>query len=94
MSGNLGATTLRKRRRSGDIMRNYDTLPSPLRAWLANAARPWSPASCRRIWLKARAKGESMDALLARLDRAERKTLSRDGARSCTTHPVNPADAF
>lgn len=39
---------------------------------------PWSPASCRRIWQKARAEGASLEAILARLDRAEQATLSRD----------------
>lgn len=60
-------------------MRAYDALPGPLRAWLAQAALPWSPASCLRIWQKARAEGDTVDAALARLDRAEALSLSRDG---------------
>lgn len=72
------STSLRRRRRSADPMQAYDDLPYPLRAWLAKAALPWSPASCRRIWAKARAEGESPDDILDRLDRAEQKTLSRD----------------
>ncbi|WP_375691753.1 DUF6525 family protein [Pseudooceanicola sp. LIPI14-2-Ac024] len=59
-------------------MRAYDALPGPLRAWVAQAALPWSPASCLRIWLKARAEGATVDTILARLDRAERLSLSRD----------------
>ncbi|WP_342670095.1 DUF6525 family protein [Limimaricola hongkongensis] len=77
MNRNL-STTLRRRSREGDPMRAYDALPAPLRAWLAQAALPWSPASCRKIWLKARREGATDDMILARLDRAERKTLSRD----------------
>ncbi|MGK7651855.1 DUF6525 family protein [Roseovarius sp. B08] len=42
------------------------------------AALAWSPASCRRIWQKARAEGEAPDTILARLDRAERMALARD----------------
>jgi hypothetical protein len=45
---------------------------------MAQAALPWSPASCRRIWVRARAEGTSPDDILDRLDRAEQKTLARD----------------
>lgn len=72
------STSLRRRRRPADPMQAYDALPRPLRAWMAQAALPWSPASCRRIWAKARAEGESPDDILDRLDRAEQMTLSRD----------------
>ncbi len=63
-------------------MQAYDSLPAPLRHWLADAARPWSPASCRKIWLEGRQRGESAEDLIARLQRAEAKTLAREvGAR-------------
>ncbi|MFN4101492.1 MAG: DUF6525 family protein [Pararhodobacter sp.] len=74
---NLGATSLRRRARPGNPMRAFDALPEPLRRWIAQARMPWSPASCLRIWHKARAKGESIEAILARLDRAEEQTLAR-----------------
>ena len=77
MSQNL-STTLRHRRRRSDPMQTYDSLPRPLRGWLAGAALPWSPASCRLIWRKALTEGASPDAILARLDRAEQIALSRD----------------
>lgn len=80
MTRNLGSTTLKCRRRATDPMAAYDALPPVLRHWLAGAALPWSPQSCRRIWRAARATGASDDAVLARLDHAERKTLSRDRA--------------
>lgn len=76
--GNLGATRLPRRRREEDPMRAFDALPAPLRRWLAEAARPWSPASCRRMWRRAMARGESVEAALARLTRAERRALMRD----------------
>lgn len=78
MSGNLGATTLRRRRRATQPMQAYDELPRPLRQWLANAALPWSPVSCKRIWEKARKEGLCPDEALVRLVRAEQKTLMRD----------------
>tara|TARA_R110002020_G_scaffold233050_30_gene444833 strand:+ start:1123 stop:1407 length:285 start_codon:yes stop_codon:yes gene_type:complete len=77
MTRNL-STDLRRRRRPADPMREYDALPAPLRAWLAQAALPWSPASCRRLWQKARAEGAAPDTILSRLDRAEAEKLSRD----------------
>lgn len=78
MSGNLGETSLARRRALRDPMRAFDALPPPLRRWLAEAALPWSPESCRRIWQRARARGEPMPEILARLDRAEARTLARD----------------
>ena len=85
------STTLRRRRRT-DPMQAYDALPRPLRAWMAQAVLPWSPASCRRIWAKARAEGACPDDILDRLDRAERMTLSRDRL-SPTAMGVAPPEA-
>lgn len=78
MRGNLGATTLKRRRRSADPMHAYDALPQPLRQWLAHAALPWSPLSCKRIWDRARKEGLGLDDALLRLGTAEQKTLARD----------------
>lgn len=78
MRGNLGATSLRRRVRGGDPMRAYDALPPDLRAWLAEAALPWSPQSCARVWEKARRKGLPPKEALAALTRAEARTLARD----------------
>ncbi|WP_366465945.1 DUF6525 family protein [Paracoccus methylarcula] len=55
--GNLGTTAQKPRRRSGDPMAVFDSLPAPARRWLAEAALPWSPLSCRRLWLRARRAG-------------------------------------
>lgn len=81
MTGNLGETRLKRKRHRQDPMRAYDALPPPLRTWLAEAALPWSPTSCRRIWQRARARGEPVDAILARLDRAQAQTLAKDPIR-------------
>ncbi|MEP5761323.1 MAG: DUF6525 family protein [Litoreibacter sp.] len=75
---NLGQTSLRGKRRSGNPMQTYDALPAPLRNWLAQAALPWSPASARKIWKRAQAKGLSTDETLATLCQAETHTLARD----------------
>lgn len=78
MNGNLGATSLRRKRRSNDPMRSYDALPAPLRRWLSQAALPWSPVSAQKIWARARARGLSDDEALALLAQAETSTLARD----------------
>ncbi|MEQ6203451.1 DUF6525 family protein [Sulfitobacter sp. HNIBRBA2951] len=75
--GNLGATRLRKKRRTGDPMDTYDALPQPLRNWLAQASLPWSPTSARRIWSRAHAQGRSIDDTLHALSLAEARTLAR-----------------
>lgn len=75
---NLGKTCQRQSRRSGDPMRAYDALPTPLRRWMAQAALPWSPTSCRRIWTRARKRGEAVEAVLERLTRAEAACLARE----------------
>lgn len=78
MSGNLGATNLRRRRRRDDPMRMFDTLPTELRTWLTTAALPWSPRSCAKIWHKARREGLSPSQAIARLTQSERNALERD----------------
>ena len=78
------ATTLRCKRRADDPMAIYDRLPPELRLWLHGAKLPWSPRSARAIWSKARRAGLSAEEALARLERAEARTLARD-AQSQTT---------
>lgn len=74
---NRGQTGLKLKRRAEDPMQAYDALPAPVRHWLSLAVMPWSPASCRRVLRNAKARGEDMEQVLARLDQAERQTLAR-----------------
>jgi len=77
-SGNRGSTRLRLRRRRNDPMRAFDALPPPLRHWLAQAARPWSPASCLTIWRRCLKDGGTAEEALNRLNRVEAAMLARD----------------
>ena len=72
-------STLTRRRCQGDAMAAYDRLPPPLRAWLAQAALPWSPRSAQRLWQKTldRSRGD-ISAALAHLAQAEARMLARD----------------
>ncbi|UWS79415.1 DUF6525 family protein [Phaeobacter sp. G2] len=74
---NLGETRVKRRRRREDPMQVYDQLPRDLRLWMQSAKLPWSPASCLRVWLKTKARGDSLEQALASLDRAEAATLAR-----------------
>ncbi|UWQ93611.1 DUF6525 family protein (plasmid) [Aliisedimentitalea scapharcae] len=87
MNRNLGQSSLRRKRRSGDPMDAFDGLPAPVRQWVARAALPWSPASVRRIWSKSRAKGLSAEEALQSLTLAEARTLARD--RQSTAFKLN-----
>ncbi len=73
-----------------DPMARFDTLPPPLRAWLAAAALPWSATSALRIWNAA----ECPAAALARLQAAEHATLRRDACAVWgAAHPMVPNQA-
>ncbi|MBL9051947.1 MAG: hypothetical protein JNK19_17675 [Tabrizicola sp.] len=70
----------RSRWRKINPMAAYDGLPPDLRAWLADAALPWSAASVLRIWQRALRETGCPQAAKTRLSRAEAKTLARDAA--------------
>ena len=78
--GNRGATRLPARLREVDPMRAYDRLPPELREWVAHATRPWSPASCLRLWRKALSEEGCPERARERLTRAEAALLARDRA--------------
>ena len=71
-------------------MAAYDRLPADLRAWLAQAALPWSPASALRIWRRA----GSPAAAFARLDAAEQAALARDRAGVAVSPAMNHGGPF
>lgn len=68
-------------RRRADPMRAFDSLPPPLRAWLAQAVLPWSAASVLRLWQRALRETRSERLALARLAEAEARLIARDAAR-------------
>ncbi|MEP4197083.1 MAG: DUF6525 family protein [Aliishimia sp.] len=88
-SRNLGQTSLPARRRAGQPMHTYDSLPVPLRRWLAQAALPWSPSSAKRIWMRAQQRGMNVEDTLRTLTKAENQTLARDqlAMGNHTSHP-------
>ncbi|TFL20156.1 DUF6525 family protein [Jannaschia formosa] len=78
MQGNQ-RTTLGLSKAQRDNMAAYDALPAPLRAWLAEARLPWSPASARRAWRRALLRNFGRTkAALAEMDRLEDARLAQD----------------
>ena len=66
------------RRRQANPMDQFDRLPSELRRWIANAALPWSSASCLKIWRSAQRSGASLPQIYARLEQAEQRMLAKE----------------
>ena len=62
----------------GHGMTEHDRLPAPLRAFMIQSELPWSAGSVLTIWRKARARGDSPEAALARVKRAAAATLARE----------------
>ena len=78
MPGNLGETSLRRKRRSADPMREYDHLPAELRAWLASAALPWRPRSALRAFRDALKRTQDTESALRELEALQRRRLAKD----------------
>ena len=74
------ATSLRRRTRP-NAMARYDRLPVELRAWLADAALPWSACSALRLWQRALRDTTDITAARQRLQDAEARLLARDAPR-------------
>lgn len=73
-------TSLRRRARPAP-MAAHDRLPPEVRAWVAQAALPWSAVSVARLWSTALREAGNPEAALARLTRAEARMLARDAGR-------------
>lgn len=71
-------TTLKRRRRNEDPMREFDRLPPELRSWLASAVLPWRPRSVRRAFDAALNRTKDRASALRELDRVEARLLAQD----------------
>lgn len=81
MSANLGKTSLKRRRRRGDPMRDFDRLPTELRVWLASAVLPWRPKSVHRVYKRALAREKDRARAIDKLNRIERQLVAKDAPR-------------
>ena len=81
MTQNLGETNLRRRKRVGNSMYEFDQLPKPLRKWLSKAILPWSPLSVRRVWHRSITKGLTSQEALGVLDKTEESTMKKEKSK-------------
>ena len=81
MPSNRGATSLKRRWRSGDKMREFDRLPAELRAWLSCAALPWGTRSAKRTFARAMARTRDTALALRELDRIEARLIAKDARK-------------
>lgn len=78
---NLGHTSLKRKARAQDPMREFDGLPQPLRAWVATAELPWRPGSVRRSYERALAETGTVDRALKELDRLQERLIAKDAKK-------------
>ncbi|MEM6622301.1 MAG: DUF6525 family protein [Pseudomonadota bacterium] len=75
---NRGSTSLKRRKRVGNSMQDYDQLPAELRAWLSRAILPWRPRSVRKAFERALASTHDRQLALQRLDQIEEQMIAKD----------------
>ena len=80
-NGNLGATSLSRRKRREDPMREYDRLPPELRAWLSTAALPWAPRSVLRTYRKFLERSHDRTSAIEELRSLERRIVAKDARK-------------
>ncbi len=89
MPTNRGMTSLKRKRRNEDKMREFDKLPLELRAWLASAVLPWRPRSARRAFDRAVTKTKDKSLALKELDRLQHQLVAKDARKIWGhDHPV------
>lgn len=91
---NRGRTSLKRRRRGGSGMDEFDRLPPELRSWLAAAALPWRPQSVKRAFAKAYASTGDRQSALRELDAMQRRLIAKDARKVWgADHPVSTPES-
>lgn len=86
---NRGQTSLKRRRRNEDKMRDFDRLSPELRLWLASAVLPWRPKSVQRAFAKAYNKTGDAAAALNELDQMQNRLIAKDARKIWgAEHPI------
>ena len=81
MPHNRGRTTLKRRKRVGNTMAEFDRLPTDLRQWLTQAALPWHAKSALKSYSRALSRKGCRKQALAELDRIQSRLVAKDAAR-------------
>ncbi|MEM6608087.1 MAG: DUF6525 family protein [Pseudomonadota bacterium] len=83
---NLGSTSLKRKRRAADPMREYDNLPPELRAWLSTAILPWRPRSVQRSFERFYAQSKNKTSAILELDKLQHRRVAQDGRKVWGAH--------
>ncbi|MEM6589753.1 MAG: DUF6525 family protein [Pseudomonadota bacterium] len=78
---NAGQTSLKRKPRATDPMREFDGLPQELRAWVARADLPWRPGSVRRSFERALSETGDIVRALEELDRLQERLIAKDAKK-------------
>lgn len=81
MARNSGTTSLKRRRRPGNPMQDYDLLPTELRTWIATADLPWGAQSVRRAYENAVARTGCKSEALSELDALQARLMAKDAVK-------------
>lgn len=93
MPSNRGKTSLKRKRRAGNSMQDFDRLPTELRSWLASAVLPWRPKSVQRTYSKALARTQCADRALQQLDELQMRLIAKDARKVWgENHPQTMTD--
>ena len=74
-------SSLKRRRRQGERMQEFDRLPAELRQWLSSAILPWRPRSVQSAYQRALKRVGSTDLALAALTQVERRLIAQDARK-------------
>ena len=81
MPNNKGRTTLKRKKRAGNPMTEYDQLPPILRQWVADGILPWRAKSVQNAYEKALLRtGDETEAIKA-LNSLQSTLVAKDTAR-------------
>ena len=81
MPNNKGRTTLKRKKRAGNPMAEYDQLPQILRQWVAEGMLPWRAKSVQSAYEKALVRTGDEREALKELNALQMTLVAKDAAR-------------
>ena len=81
MARNIGRTSLKRKRRNEDPMRDFVRMPAELRLWIATAILPWRPRSVQRAFERAVARTQDRSLALREIDMIQQRMIARDARK-------------
>ena len=89
MPNNKGRTTLKRKKRAGNPMTEYDQLPPILRQWVADGMLPWRAKSVQNAYHKALLRTGDESEAIKELNALQMTLVAKDAARIWgDDHPI------